>query len=152
MALIIRLRRLGARHKPFFRIAVTEAATARDGRFLEELGWYDPKKEGLNSKIDVERVQHWLSKGAKPSDTVRSILKRHSQRGSAAAAPAAPAAPAAAEPKVEAEAPTPEPTPPAEEPAQQPAEGTKEEPKTDEQEPTPETSTEAPEPPETDKQ
>jgi small subunit ribosomal protein S16 len=81
MALVIRLRKLGARHKPFFRIAVTEAATARDGRFIEEIGWYDPKKEGLNSKVNIERAQHWLSNGAKPSETVRTILKRHGLLG-----------------------------------------------------------------------
>ncbi len=112
MALVIRLRRLGARHKPFFRIAVTEAATARDGRFLEELGWYDPKKEGLNSKIDVERVRHWLSKGAQPSETVRAILKKHGLLGgkpAVAAAAAEAGTEAVAEAAIEPEAVPPEP-------------------------------------------
>ena len=123
MALVIRLRKLGARHKPFFRIAVTESARARDGRFLEELGWYDPKKEGLNSKVDIERVRHWLSKGAKPSDTVRTILKRHGLLGGKPAA-AKVVAEAAIEPEAvpaepETEAP-PEPTPEAAEPAPEP--------------------------------
>jgi small subunit ribosomal protein S16 len=77
MALVIRLRRLGAKSQPFFRIAVTETATARDGRFVEEIGWYDPKKAGTNSNVDGERARHWLSKGAKPSDTVRNIFKEH---------------------------------------------------------------------------
>jgi small subunit ribosomal protein S16 len=155
MALVIRLRKLGARGKPHFRIAVTESTTTRSGRFVEEIGWYDPKKEGVNFKVDAERARYWLSKGAKPTETVRSILKRHSQLGKA---PAAPAAEAPAEPKAEAEAPAPEPepTPAAEEPAEKPAEGpakaTEEEPKTDEPEPTPETPPEATEPTETDKQ
>jgi small subunit ribosomal protein S16 len=77
MALVIRLRKLGARHKPFFRIAVTESTSARDGRFVEEIGWYDPKRASANSKVDVERAAYWMSQGAKPSETVRSILKKH---------------------------------------------------------------------------
>jgi small subunit ribosomal protein S16 len=81
MALVIRLRKLGTKGQPFFRIAVTETATARDGRFVEEIGWYDPKKAGANSSVDEERARHWMSKGAKPSDTVRSIFARHGLLG-----------------------------------------------------------------------
>ncbi len=157
MALVMRLRKLGARHKPFFRIVVAESATARDGRFVEELGWYDPKKEGDNSKLNEERVRYWLSKGAKPSETVRSILKKHNLLGTAA-----PAATPTTEAPAEAEAaiPEPEPTPPAEEPAEQPAEQPAEEPveepaeepKAEEEEPRPETSPEATESPETEKE
>jgi small subunit ribosomal protein S16 len=98
MALVIRLRKLGSRHQPHFRIAVTELATARDGRFVEEIGWYDPKKAKDNSKLDEERARYWLAKGAKPSETVRSILKKHNLLGGGAPAEAAPGTePAAAE-------------------------------------------------------
>jgi len=139
MALVIRLRKLGARHQPHFRIAVTESATGRDSRSLEELGWYDPQKTGLNSKVNVERTLYWLDKGAQPSDTVRSILKQHNVFGTGKApvadeptpaeqpappaeTPAAPAqaptAPPQAEATAEPEAPVEEPKPeaPAEEP------------------------------------
>jgi len=157
MALVIRLRKLGARHKPFFRIAVTEAATARDGRFLEELGWYDPKKKGLNSKINVERVQHWLSNGAKPSETVRTILKRHGLLGgkpvTAGAAPKAAAEPVA-EAAIEPEAVPPEPeaesAPEGPEPqaeAEQPQEAPPPEEPKQEAEPEPEPPPAEPEPP-----
>ena len=86
MALVIRLRKLGAKHKPFFRIAVTEVTSARDGRFVEEIGWYDPKKQAANSKVDLERATYWLSQGAKPSETVRSIFREHGLFGGRPAA------------------------------------------------------------------
>jgi len=153
MALVIRLRKLGARHKPFFRIAVTEAATARDGRFLEELGWYDPKKKGLNSKINVERVQHWLSNGAKPSETVRTILKRHGLLGGkpvAAGAAAEPVAEAAIEPEAVPPEPEAESAPEGPEPqaeAEQPQEAPPPEEPKQEAEPEPEPPPAEPEPP-----
>jgi small subunit ribosomal protein S16 len=102
MALVIRLRKLGAKHKPFFRIAVTEVTSARDGRFVEEIGWYDPKKQAANSKVDLERATYWLSQGAKPSETVRSIFKRHGLLGAKRVATAeAPAEEPAAQPEPE---------------------------------------------------
>lgn len=117
MALVIRLRKLGSRGKPFFRIAVAEAASARDGPFIEEVGWYDPKQPGDNAKLNEERVRHWLAQGAKPSETVRSILKKHKLLGTSPQ-PAAPTAPVAepAEPATEPTEPTTEPTEPATEP------------------------------------
>jgi small subunit ribosomal protein S16 len=122
MALVIRLRKLGSRHQPHFRIAVTETATARDGRFLEEIGWYDPKKAKDNFKLDVERARYWLSKGAKPSETVRSILKKHKLLGGGAP-PKAAVEPEPVETAAETEAP-PELEPPA---AQPPEETTQQE-------------------------
>jgi small subunit ribosomal protein S16 len=76
MATVIRLRREGTKNRPFFRIVATDSRMPRDGRFLELLGTYDPLKEGANYTIKKERIEYWLSTGAKPSDTVRSILKR----------------------------------------------------------------------------
>ncbi len=78
MAVKIRLKRFGRRHRPFFRLAAMDSRTRRDGRVLEELGFYDPdhKDPGQQVKIDAPRVQHWLSVGAQPSDTVRQLLKR----------------------------------------------------------------------------
>ncbi|MBN1919243.1 MAG: 30S ribosomal protein S16 [Verrucomicrobia bacterium] len=107
MALVIRLRKLGTKGQPFFRIAVTESATARDGRFVEEIGWYDPKKSGNNSSVDEERARYWMSKGAKPSDTVRSVFKRHGLIGPGKTAKTAVKVAAAVEQAVE---PAPEPT------------------------------------------
>jgi len=123
MALVIRLRRLGAKGQPFFRVAVTETATARDGRFVEEIGWYDPRKTGTNSDVDGERARHWLSKGAKPSDTVRNIFKQHGLIGPGRTPKvAAPKPEPAARPEPQPAArPEPEPTtPPEPEPAAQP--------------------------------
>jgi small subunit ribosomal protein S16 len=74
--LAIRMRRAGAKNRPFFRIVVTEAKSAREGRFVEVLGHYDPRRNPAVVKIDAERAQHWIKKGAKPSDTVRSLLKQ----------------------------------------------------------------------------
>jgi len=81
----IRLRRVGTKNVPCFRIVVADGRSPRDGRFIENLGTYDPRKAGNNFKVDVARAKHWISKGAQPSDTVRSILKK-AERASAAAA------------------------------------------------------------------
>lgn len=90
MATVIRLRREGTKNRPFFRIVATDSRMPRDGRFIELLGTYDPMKEGVNFTLKRERADYWLSKGAKPSDTVRSILKRAKKETLAAAgAPAA---------------------------------------------------------------
>ncbi len=93
MALKIRLTRVGTTHQPHYRIVVAEARSRRDGRPAEMLGTYDPRAKGEMVKLDLARVDYWLSKGAKPSDTLHSIIKR--ARKSAAAAPAVEAAPAA---------------------------------------------------------
>ena len=76
MATRIRLRRVGRKKQPSYRIVVTDKAKARDGRFVELLGHYDPRTEPVTLKVDQEKAREWLSKGATPSDTVRSLLKK----------------------------------------------------------------------------
>src|SRR5271156_4322647 len=76
MAVIIRLRRDGAKNSPYYRIVVAAKHSPRDGKFLELIGTYDPKKKGDNSTIKLERAAHFLKLGALPSDTVKSILKK----------------------------------------------------------------------------
>jgi small subunit ribosomal protein S16 len=76
MAVSIRLRREGAKNRPFYRIVVADKRSPRDGKFIELIGNYDPKKAGTNYAIDIDRADYWVSKGAQPSDTVRSIIKK----------------------------------------------------------------------------
>lgn len=76
MATKIRLRRMGAKKRPFYRIVVADARSPRDGRFIEEIGYYDPTTTPATVKIDEEKVLKWLADGAKPSDTVKSILQK----------------------------------------------------------------------------
>jgi len=76
MATVIRLKRMGSNNKPFFRVVVAEKTSPRDGRFIEELGYYAPLKKDDNFKVDMERVNYWISKGAKPTETVRTLIKR----------------------------------------------------------------------------
>ncbi len=75
MAVVIRLKRFGTKKKPFFRIVAITKSKKRDGKALEELGLYDPKKGKVGVTLDRERVGYWLEKGAKPSPTVKSIIK-----------------------------------------------------------------------------
>ena len=77
--LTIRMRRVGAKKKPFFRVVVAEARSARDGRALEVLGYYHPTAKPETLELDRPRLQHWLDRGAQPSDTVRTLLARHPQ-------------------------------------------------------------------------
>jgi len=72
----IRLTRLGAKKRPFYRVIATDSRSPRDGRFLEQLGYYDPMKTPHEVKLDLERVDHWLSVGAQPSDTVGRLIKQ----------------------------------------------------------------------------
>lgn len=72
----IRLKRLGSKKKPFYRIVVSDVRSSRDGKFIEEIGTYDPLKDPGELKVKEERVTDWISKGAKPTDTVRALLKR----------------------------------------------------------------------------
>lgn len=88
MAVRIRLKRIGARNHPAFRIVVADARSPRDGRFIEELGSYDPKRAGTNFTLNLARADYWLSKGAQPSETVASFIKK-ARRAAAQAAPAA---------------------------------------------------------------
>ena len=72
----IRLRRMGAKQHPFYRLVVAEARSPRDGKFIEHLGYYDPMTDPAQIKIDVEKVEKWLRQGAQPSEAARSLLKR----------------------------------------------------------------------------
>ena len=104
MAVSIRLRREGAKNRPYYKVVVADSRSPRDGKFIEIIGTYDPKKPDHNSTLKLDRIEHWMSKGAQPSDTVHSLIKKN--RKQTAAAPAEETAPAAA---------------PAEEPAAAPA-------------------------------
>ena len=75
MAVKIRLRRMGAKKAPFYRIVVADSRYPRDGRFIEEVGYYDPTKEPSVIKIDEEKAKTWLANGAQPNDTVKALLK-----------------------------------------------------------------------------
>ena len=75
MAVKIRLRRMGAKKAPFYRIVVADSRYPRDGRFIEEVGYYDPTKEPSVIKIDEEKAKPWLANGAQPTDTVKALLK-----------------------------------------------------------------------------
>ena len=68
---------MGAKKKPFYRIIVTEKRSKRDGRFLESLGYYDPRGNPLVIKLDTARVDYWVERGAQPTETVRSLIKRN---------------------------------------------------------------------------
>lgn len=88
---VIRMRRAGSKNRPFFRIVVTESASARDGRFIEIIGHYDPRTTPETLVIDRERLAHWLQTGAQPSDTLRTLIARAPEPVAAAAeTPAAP--------------------------------------------------------------
>ena len=76
MAVKIRLRRMSAKKAPFYRIVVADGRYPRDGRFIEEIGYYDPTKEPNVVKIDAEKAKSWIQNGAQPTDTVRDILKK----------------------------------------------------------------------------
>jgi small subunit ribosomal protein S16 len=70
------MRRAGSKNRPFYRIVVTESASARDGRFIEVLGHYDPRKKPEKLEVDRERLAHWLGTGAQPSDTLWTLIDR----------------------------------------------------------------------------
>src|SRR5438270_11740017 len=76
MAVAIRLRREGALNRPYFKVVVTDKRSPRDVKFIDIVVTYDPKKRGINSTLKLERIDYWISKGAKPSDTVRSLTKK----------------------------------------------------------------------------
>ena len=81
--LSIRLTRKGTKKKPFYRIVVAEKRSKRDGRVVESLGYYDPTRNPAEVKMDRERVDYWMQRGAQPSDTVRSLIKRKAKPVSA---------------------------------------------------------------------
>ena len=72
----IRLKRMGMKKKPFYRLVVTDSRNPRDGRFIEEIGYYNPVANPVEMKIDDERAKYWLSVGAQPTDTTRALLKK----------------------------------------------------------------------------
>ncbi len=72
----IRLRRMGAKKAPYYRIVVADSRSPRDGRFIDELGTYDPMADGEKLKVNQERVAYWIANGAQPTDTVRGLLKK----------------------------------------------------------------------------
>ena len=76
MAVKIRLRRVGAKKAPFYRVVVADSRFPRDGRFIEEIGTYDPLTEPATIAVDAEKAQQWIKNGAQPTDTVRGILKK----------------------------------------------------------------------------
>ena len=100
MAVSIRLRREGSLNRPYYKVVVADKRSPRDGKFIEIIGTYDPKKTGHNSTLKLDRIDHWISKGAQPSETVRSLIKKNrKQTTSAPKVSTAPVeeAPAAAE-------------------------------------------------------
>lgn len=76
MAVKIRLRRMGAKKAPFYRIVVADSRFPRDGRFIEEIGYYDPTKNPTVIEVDGDKAKQWISNGAQPTDTVRALLKK----------------------------------------------------------------------------
>ena len=122
MAVAIRLRREGALNSPYFKVVVTDSRSPRDGKFIEIVGTYDPKKSGQNSTLKLDRIEHWISKGAQPSDTVRSLIKKTKNPEAAAKKDAAAAAKKAAAAAAAKPAPAPAPVETAPAPAAAPAE------------------------------
>lgn len=86
MSVKIRLSRHGAKKRPYYRIVVADARNPRDGRFIEQLGTYDPRTPSAAVKLDLAKVDGWMKKGAQPTQTVRSLMKRAAKEAGAAAA------------------------------------------------------------------
>jgi small subunit ribosomal protein S16 len=85
MAVSIRLRREGARNRPYYKVVVADSRSPRDGKFIEIIGTYDPKKPDHNSTLKLDRIDHWISQGAQPSDTVRSLIKKNKKQSASSA-------------------------------------------------------------------
>ncbi len=77
MAVKIRLRRMGAKKAPFYRIVVADSRFPRDGRFIEEIGYYNPMKDPADFSVDAEKVKTWIGNGAQPTETVKALLKKN---------------------------------------------------------------------------
>jgi small subunit ribosomal protein S16 len=92
MAVSIRLRREGAKNRPYYKVVVADSRSPRDGKFIELIGTYDPKKPDHNSTLKLDRIDHWISQGAQPSDTVRSLIKKNKKHATSMPAEAAPSA------------------------------------------------------------
>lgn len=76
MAVKIRMTRMGSNKRPFYRVVVADSRSPRDGRFIEQLGYYDPRVKEGGLKLDVEKAKDWIAKGAKPSETVKKLMER----------------------------------------------------------------------------
>ena len=85
MSVKIRMKRVGTKNTPVYRIVVADSRSPRDGKFIEEIGSYQPLKTGENYTLKLDRAQYWISKGAKPSDTVASFIKKLGKAAPAAA-------------------------------------------------------------------
>jgi small subunit ribosomal protein S16 len=92
MAVTIRLRREGARNRPYYKVVVADSRSPREGKFIEIIGTYDPKKPDHNSTLKLDRAEYWIARGAQPSDTVRSLIKKNKDPEAAAKKAAAVAA------------------------------------------------------------
>ena len=88
------MKRVGAKNAPYFRIVVADSRSPRDGKFIEEIGTYQPLKKGDNVTVDLARANYWISQGAQPSDTVSSFLKKKGKEAAAKPAPAVAPTPA----------------------------------------------------------
>lgn len=95
MSVKIRLARQGAKKAPFYRVVVANSRNARDGRFIEHIGIYDPTRSPAEVRFQMDRVDYWLSQGAQPSETVAQLINRTKRQGSAPATAGDKAAPAA---------------------------------------------------------
>src|SRR5215831_3409720 len=100
MAVSIRLRREGTKNSPYYKVVVADKRSPRDGKFIEIIGAYDPKKPDHNSALNIDRVEYWISKGAQPSDTVRSLIRK-TKKATTTAEPSAQAAPESSKPTQE---------------------------------------------------
>ncbi|MBV9875848.1 MAG: 30S ribosomal protein S16 [Verrucomicrobia bacterium] len=89
MAVSIRLRREGAKNRPFYRVVVADKRSPRDGKFIEVIGNYDPRKRGENYELNLDRAEYWVKNGAQPSETVASIIKKARKKTAVPAVPAA---------------------------------------------------------------
>jgi small subunit ribosomal protein S16 len=94
MSVRVRLTRVGSKKNPFWRVVVSDQRSPRDGRFIEAIGHYNPRTEPSTIVIDEERLNHWLGRGAQPTNTVKKLLKAHAGAGTKEPAPAEPAEPA----------------------------------------------------------
>jgi small subunit ribosomal protein S16 len=83
---VIRLARGGAKKRPFYRVVTADSRMPRDGRFIEQVGTYDPRVEKGSIKLDISRIDHWLTVGAQPSDTVKGLIKKYRKLAPAAVA------------------------------------------------------------------
>jgi small subunit ribosomal protein S16 len=87
MAVSIRLRREGAKNRPYYKVVVADSRSPRDGKFIEIIGTYDPKKPDHNSTLKVDRAEYWITRGAQASDTVRSLIKKNKRMATAKTPP-----------------------------------------------------------------